>query len=63
VQYDSCVVNEAMIPSRVMCVFYRDLSSKNAEKRGAATCLQSRVGKLLDIEKRKQIPTDLKSLI
>jgi hypothetical protein len=22
-----------MIPSRVMCVFHRDLSSKNAEKR------------------------------
>jgi hypothetical protein len=35
---DSCVVDEAMIPSRVMCVFHRDLSSKNAEKRGAATC-------------------------
>jgi hypothetical protein len=32
----SCVVDEAMIPSRVMCVFHRDLSSKNAEKRGAA---------------------------
>jgi hypothetical protein len=44
-----------MIPSRVMCVFHRDLSSKNAEKRGAATCLQSRVGELLDIEKRKSI--------
>jgi hypothetical protein len=29
----SCVVDEAMIPSRVMCVFQRDLSSKNAEKR------------------------------
>jgi hypothetical protein len=28
----SCVVDEAMIPSRVMCVFHRDLSSKNAEK-------------------------------
>jgi hypothetical protein len=27
-----------------MCVFHRDLSSKNAEIRGAATCLQSRVG-------------------
>jgi hypothetical protein len=51
----SCVVDEAMIPSRVMCVFHRDLSSKNAAKRGAATCLQSRVGELLDIEKRKSI--------
>jgi hypothetical protein len=48
----SCVVDEAMIPSKVMCVFHRDLSSKNAEKRGAATCLQSRLGELLDIEKR-----------